>query len=64
MTESVYGSVIEKKSGKRIEFEGDIIWVGEETIDDKIRFVYGLKFREPLILTESLVLINLSLQDP
>ncbi|EMN01428.1 type IV pilus assembly protein PilZ [Leptospira noguchii str. 1993005606] len=64
VTESVYGSVIEKKSEKRIEFEGDIVWASKETIDDKIRFVYGLKFREPLILTESLVLINLSLQDP
>ncbi|PKA02408.1 pilus assembly protein PilZ, partial [Leptospira ellisii] len=34
------------------------------TIDHKRKFVYGLRFRVPLILTETLVLINLSLQDP
>ncbi|WP_036096074.1 PilZ domain-containing protein [Leptospira weilii] len=62
--EFVHGAVIEKKSGKRLEFEGDIVWAGSETIDQKIRFVYGLRFRIPMILTESLVLINLSLQDP
>ncbi|EQA51608.1 type IV pilus assembly protein PilZ [Leptospira kmetyi serovar Malaysia str. Bejo-Iso9] len=64
VTEPVHGSVIEKKSGKRLEFEGDIVWAGPETIDHKERFVYGLRFRMPMVLTETLVLINLSLQDP
>ncbi|MBM9577039.1 PilZ domain-containing protein [Leptospira sp. 201903070] len=63
-TEPVYGSVIEKKTARRLEFEGDIVWSGPETIDHKLRFVYGLRFRAPMILTETLVLINLSLQDP
>ncbi|XDD51362.1 PilZ domain-containing protein [Leptospira sp. WS92.C1] len=62
--EPVYGAVIEKKSSKRLEFEGDIVWAGPETIDNKDRYVYGLQFRAPLVLTETLVLINLSLQDP
>ncbi|MBW0435815.1 PilZ domain-containing protein [Leptospira yasudae] len=64
VTEPVHGSVIEKKSGKRLEFEGDIVWAGPEVIDHKSRFVYGLRFRVPMILTETLVLINLSLQEP
>ncbi|EMF83881.1 type IV pilus assembly protein PilZ [Leptospira weilii serovar Topaz str. LT2116] len=64
VTEPVYGSVIEKESGKRLEFEGDIVWAGPEVMDHKIKFAYGLRFRVPMVLTESLVLINLSLQDP
>ncbi|TGK34911.1 PilZ domain-containing protein [Leptospira gomenensis] len=59
----VCGCVIEKQSEKRLEFEGDIVWAGPETIDHKLKFVYGLRFRAPLVLTETLVLINLSLQD-
>ncbi|EMO30979.1 PilZ domain-containing protein [Leptospira santarosai] len=64
VAQPVYGSVIEKESEKRLEFEGDIVWVREETTDHRTKFVYGLKFRVPMVLTESLVLINLSLQDP
>ncbi|TGJ99997.1 PilZ domain-containing protein [Leptospira langatensis] len=58
----VEGSVIERKTGKRLEFLGDVVWKIPKKIESKQRFLYGIRFRNPLELTESLILINLSLE--
>lgn len=61
-TSAVEGSVIERKTGKRLEFLGDVIWRVNKQLGNKEKFLYGIRFRSPLELTESLILINLSLE--
>ncbi|MGJ4788784.1 PilZ domain-containing protein [Leptospira koniambonensis] len=58
----IEGSVIERRTGKRLEFLGDVVWKIPKQVDSKRKFLYGIRFRDPLELTESLILINLSLE--
>ncbi|TGK04756.1 PilZ domain-containing protein [Leptospira semungkisensis] len=59
---AIEGSVIERKTGKRLEFLGDVVWKVPKNIETKKKFLYGIRFRNQLELTESLILINLSLE--
>lgn len=59
---AVDGSVIERRTGKRLEFLGDVVWKVPKQVGNKEKFLYGIRFRTPLELTESLILINLSLE--
>ncbi|WP_010570447.1 PilZ domain-containing protein [Leptospira broomii] len=61
-TVAIEGSVIERKTGKRLEFLGDVVWCISKQIGTKEKFLYGIRFRFPMELTESLILINLSLE--
>ncbi len=58
----VDGSVIERRTGKRLEFAGDVVWKVPKRMGEKEKILYGIRFRAPLELTESLILINLSLE--
>ncbi|PJZ68945.1 pilus assembly protein PilZ [Leptospira perolatii] len=63
LTDMVEGSIVERKSGRRLEFVGDVVWHYPKIVQGRDRTIYGIHFRDSLELTDSLILINLSLHE-